>query len=308
MSAFSESRPYKIVAGDAAGGTLSHAYLLVCPDGRNLRAFLKELAKLVLGADARAARLIDGESFADCRILPAPGGRTGVAEVRDLLDECYLRPVEGEKKVFVLDAVQDMLAPAQNKLLKVLEEPPENVHFLLGTVNEFSVLTTVRSRAKRLDLFSFPEKVIEAHLREKFPARSDAKEIAALSGGMLGRAEELAEGGSLADAEAEVSQLLASLSPAGVPGAARRYNDRAAAAGALPLIRLALRDALMVRLGREDLLMAGGEGARRVAGRYSAEALVRALERAAGAEKELKFNANPAMCMEELFIAILEGR
>ena len=47
MSAFEESRAYKIVAEDAAGGTLSHAYLLVCPDARNLRTFLKELAKPV---------------------------------------------------------------------------------------------------------------------------------------------------------------------------------------------------------------------------------------------------------------------
>ena len=55
MSVFTESLPYRIVTGDAAQGTLSHAYLLICPDERNLRAFLKELAKVILGADARAA-------------------------------------------------------------------------------------------------------------------------------------------------------------------------------------------------------------------------------------------------------------
>ena len=192
MSAFEESRAYKIVAEDAAGGTLSHAYLLVCPDARNLRTFLKELAKLVIGADARAARLIGAEMYSDCRVFPAPEAKATVADVKELLDDCYIRPVEGGRKVFVLDNMQDMLAPAQNKLLKVLEEPPANVHFLLGTTNEFPVLPTVRSRAKKLELFSFPESAVEAHIRALYPARKDAREIAALSGGVLGRAEELA--------------------------------------------------------------------------------------------------------------------
>lgn len=308
MSAFTRSKPYKIVAGDAAEGRLSHAYLLVCPDARNLRTFLKELAKAVLSADARAARLIDEEGYADCRIFPAPGERAGVAEIRDLLDDCYIRPVEGEKKVFVLDNVQDMLAPAQNKLLKVLEEPPANVHFLLGTTSEFPVLSTVRSRAKRLDLFSFSEGEIEAHLRERYPNRPDVREIAALSGGVLGKAEELAEGGPLTGAGEEAAQLLAQLSPAGVPGAVRKFSDRAKATQFLALLRLVLRDALMLRLGREDLAASGGESVRRVAARYSAAALVRAEERAARAERDLKFNANLAMSLESLFIAILEER
>ena len=52
--------------------------------------------------------------------------------MRAMLDDVYIKPVEGTKKVFVLDNVQDMLASAQNKLLKVLEERPENLYFLLG--------------------------------------------------------------------------------------------------------------------------------------------------------------------------------
>ena len=117
MSLFTESRAYKIVAGDVARGGVSHAYLLVCPDGRNLRAFLKELAKLIMRADERAARLIDEEMYSDCRIFPAEGEKTAVSDVKDMLEGCYIKPVEGDKKVFVLDCMQEMLPPAQNKLL-----------------------------------------------------------------------------------------------------------------------------------------------------------------------------------------------
>ena len=146
MDIFRRSLPYKLVAADAANGRLAHAYLLVCPDEKNLRPFLKQLAKLVLRADARADRLIDAERYVDCRIFPAEGERAGVAEVKALLEDCYVKPVECDRKLFVLDRVHEMLAPAQNKLLKVLEEPPANVYFLLGAASEFPVLPTVRSR------------------------------------------------------------------------------------------------------------------------------------------------------------------
>ena len=73
MQLFESSKAYKIVEGDAEAGRLSHAYLLVCPDAKNLRGWLKELAALLLGADARAARLIAQEHYSDCRIFPAEG-------------------------------------------------------------------------------------------------------------------------------------------------------------------------------------------------------------------------------------------
>lgn len=309
MDIFSGSLPYRMVAADAANGRLAHAYLLVCPDEQNLRPFLKQLAKLILRADARACRLIDEERYADCRIFPAEGERAGVAEVKALLEDCYIKPTEGDAKLFVLDRVHAMLAPAQNKLLKVLEEPPANVYFLLGAASEFPVLPTVRSRARKLELFAFPEEEIEAHIRRKYPHRADAREIAALSGGALGRAEELAEGGSLAGAGEEAARFLLTLSPAGIPAAVRKYSAGEELGRFLPLLRLALRDALFEKLGRGGLSLSGGSDLlRRAAARYPAEALVRALDRVTETEIDLKNNANAAMSLQALFVGILEGR
>ena len=309
MSVFTESLPYRIVTGDAAQGTLSHAYLLICPDGRNLRGFLKELAKVILGADARAARLIDEESYADCRILPAAGAKAGVADVRAMLDECYIKPTEGERRLFVIDNMQEMLPPAQNKLLKVLEEPPANVHFLLGATAEFPVLATVKSRSKRLELFSFAEEDIETYIRAHYPHRSDAKEIAALAGGVLGRAQELAEGEPAAQADEDAALFLLNLSPAGIPAACRRFSDREQAVRFLSLLRLALRDLLLLKLGKEELMTACGDThvLRRAAARYGKGALVSAQEKITAAERDLKFNANVPARMEALFYSILEG-
>ena len=307
MSLFTESRAYKIVSGDVSRGRVSHAYLLVCPDGRNLRAFLKELAKLVMRADERAARLIDEEIHSDCRVFPAEGEKTAVSDVKDMLEGCYIKPVEGDTKVFVLDRMQEMLPPAQNKLLKVLEEPPENVYFLLGTTSEFPVLATVKSRAKRLELLSFPQEKVEKYIAEKYPHRPDARELAAASGGVLGVAETMAESG---EAEEDAVLFALSLSPAAIPAAAKKYSSREELAKFLPLLRIAYRDILFCKLGREDLLLSGGDkkAVRRAAARYTVAALINAQEKIGGLERDLKFNANAQAGMEALLAGILEGR
>lgn len=307
MQLFESSKAYKIVEGDSQAGRLSHAYLLVSPDAKNLRGWLKELAAVLLGADARAARLIAQEQYSDCRIFPSEGEKAGVAEVRAMLDDVYIKPVEGTKKVFVLDNVQDMLASAQNKLLKVLEEPPENVYFLLGATSEFPVLTTVKSRTKRLDLAGFTEEETERYLREKYPHRTDAKEIAAVSGGILSKADELAQAPDASGQEA--ARLLSVLSPAAIPAEARKVTDRQEASRLLSAMRLILRDALVLKTGGAAPLTAtDAQTLRRIAGRYSAAGLVRAQEKITQTEKYLKFNANVSMSLEELFVGILEGR
>ena len=310
MQLFENSRAMRMLRADAQAGRLSHAYLFLCPDARNLRRWLKELAAVLLGADARAKRLIAEECYSDCRIFPAPGEKAGVAEVKAMLDDVYIKPVEGEKKAFVAGQRAGYARPRA-------EQAPESagrtarkrVLFAGRPRAKYSVLTTVRSRTKRLELLSFSEEETEAWLKEKFPARTDAHEIAALSGGILGKAEELAEGDSLTQEAQEAARLLSTLSPAGIPAAVRSCTDRQAAARLLSLLRLTLHDALAYQLGIGKRVSAAQEDTlRRVANRFGAAALVSAQEQITRAEKNLKFNANLPMCLEELFAGILEGR
>ena len=307
MSVFQSSKAYKMFAEDVAQGKAAHAYLFVCPDERNLRPFLREFAKVLFGADRRTCELIDTEMFADCMFVPQIGAKTTVADVRTVIDDCYIKPVEADRKLYVFDNAQDMNAAAQNKLLKVLEEPPVNVYFLLGALNEAAVLPTVKSRTKRLELLSFTKEQIVKELREKYPFCVSPESVAALSGGILGRAEELAEGGGVS-AE-ETALLLANLSPASAVMQSRKCGDRESVAAFLAMLRLVVRDALMLKLGRTDVLSGGGEAAlQKAAARYSVSALVNAQEKISETEKNLKFNANISVSIETLLISILEGR
>ena len=71
---------YKIISGEKKRGALSHAYLIVCPDGDFLKAYLKVFARLIAcdsdGCEScRVCKLIEEEGYADCTFYPKEGGR-----------------------------------------------------------------------------------------------------------------------------------------------------------------------------------------------------------------------------------------
>ena len=94
---------YKAFRG---GAEAAHFSLVLFPDERLLRALLKECAKAFFGATdgSRTAKLIDEECFSDCIILPPAGGKFTAELAATVAEESALRPVEGDKKLFVFDA------------------------------------------------------------------------------------------------------------------------------------------------------------------------------------------------------------
>jgi DNA polymerase-3 subunit delta' len=71
-----------------------------------------------------------------------------IAQIRDLLETLQLRPMEGARKVYILDPADAMNKAAENALLKALEEPPEDNYFILLAANPQSLAVTVRSRCQ----------------------------------------------------------------------------------------------------------------------------------------------------------------
>ena len=77
-------------------------------------------------------------------------------QVRQLRADAYIRPNEGERKVYLLEGADRMNASAQNAMLKLLEEGPAYAAFLLLAENGGGVLQTVRSRCEELSLTPVP--------------------------------------------------------------------------------------------------------------------------------------------------------
>ncbi|AQS85051.1 MAG: DNA polymerase III subunit gamma/tau [Acetobacter aceti] len=78
--------------------------------------------------------------------------RTGVDDVREIIEACHFRPIQGRMKVFIIDEVHMLSRNAFNALLKTLEEPPPQVTFIFATTELRKVPITVLSRCQRFDL------------------------------------------------------------------------------------------------------------------------------------------------------------
>ncbi len=113
-----------------------------------------------------------------------------VAEARKLSFNAFLKPIEGGFKVFLLNGVSHINLSAANALLKLLEEPPKGVVFLLTACSRFEVLPTISSRCFFVNVSCSDEKNCEKVLREEFSNldESDLKKVVVLSEGSVEKA------------------------------------------------------------------------------------------------------------------------
>jgi DNA polymerase-3 subunit delta' len=109
--------------------------------------------------------------------------------VRDALDRTGYRPFEGRKRVVIIREADTMQPPAQNALLKSLEEPPPGTVFMLTTAVPGMLLPTVRSRCMRLRLGRLTEAEVVAVLTRDYEMTDEqARSVAALADGSVGLA------------------------------------------------------------------------------------------------------------------------
>ena len=118
----------------------------------------------------------------------------GIEIIRNLKNDIQLKPYEGEKKVYILCDAEKITIPAQNALLKILEEPPLHANIILIATKGNSLLPTILSRSQRLKIHSISPKEIEEYLIEKKGLEKHrAKLISSLSNGIIGKALQLLE-------------------------------------------------------------------------------------------------------------------
>ena len=143
-----------------AEGRTSHAYLFTGTRGTGKTTCAKILARAVNcehPADGDpcnrcdACRGLESGSFLDVLELDA-ASNNGVDQVRALRDEAVYSPAHVKKRMYIIDEVHMLSTPAFNVLLKILEEPPEHLMFILATTELHKVPATILSRCQR---FSF---------------------------------------------------------------------------------------------------------------------------------------------------------
>ena len=153
-------------------GRLSHAYLFIGTRGTGKTTCAKILAKAVNCEhpvngnpcnQCAACRGIDDGSILDVVELDA-ASNNGVDNVRALRDEAVFSPASVRKRVYIVDEVHMLSNSAFNALLKILEEPPEHLMFILATTELHKVPATILSRCQRHSFKRIPIDTITARL------------------------------------------------------------------------------------------------------------------------------------------------
>ncbi|QNL44454.1 DNA polymerase III subunit gamma/tau [Oscillibacter hominis] len=215
-------------------GRTSHAYLFTGTRGTGKTTCAKILAKAVncehpVNGDpcneCASCKGIENGSFLDVLELDA-ASNNGVDQVRALRDEAIYTPAQVKKRVYIVDEVHMLSTPAFNALLKILEEPPEHLMFILATTELHKVPATILSRCQRFSFKRITPKDIEQRLlyvagQEQIDLTGDGAELLSrLSDGALRDALSLldqcaASGGTVdSDAVLEVLGLAGNLQTA----------------------------------------------------------------------------------------------
>ena len=205
-------------AGALARGRLHHGWLLTGPEGVGKATFAYRAARRLLGAaadpewgplgaspDDRVSHQVAARSHPDLMVLERVGedGKPRkvipVDDARKLPEFFSKTSSQGNWRVAIVDAVDDMNPNAANALLKTLEEPPERGVLFLISHAPGGLLPTIRSRCRRLRFDPWPETEVADFVEARADVTAeDALNLARMSRGSPGRALELAARGAVA--------------------------------------------------------------------------------------------------------------
>lgn len=121
----------------------------------------------------------------DCHFIQPDGKTIKIEILRNLKQKIYLHPLEGKSKVVVIDKPEAITEAGANALLKLLEEPPSQTHFILISSQPLRLLPTIRSRCQKLEFSPLDEEEISAFLVKQGVVEAEAKQKAKYSGGSL---------------------------------------------------------------------------------------------------------------------------
>ncbi|MDD4110300.1 MAG: hypothetical protein PHS54_01975 [Clostridia bacterium] len=169
---FNNSASYKNIRDDLERGNLSHAYLFLSVDDLNNSLFINEVSNLILcdtkTACGKCASCLKVLANSHPDILNYPKNKSLLVEdTEDMNNHAYEMPMLAEKKIIIVNNIDNATIQAQNKMLKTLEEPPKSVIFFLTAKNENKILPTIISRSRKVNLSPLKKDEVRNYLQSQ---------------------------------------------------------------------------------------------------------------------------------------------
>jgi len=293
---------YAIIKKDKENNTLSHAYMLLCKDD-NPEEYLKSYAKLILCGNGgcnncRTCRLIDKNVLPDVKAVFKSS--ILVDDINRFVEDTSVKPLEGDKKLYLISDFSGANQNSQNKLLKVLEEPPLGVYFLLACTNEYKVLDTIKSRVKLLENPPIEENILYNQLIGEFSDKNALKSAIEISGGYYYKTINAYSNAN--DLKLFVLEILKNYKKSSQLAEYAKKINKDNIAGVISLLKVFFSQMLAYQQGdnsiRQEISLLAKE--------YKVGAILEIEEMLDLAEKRLFFNANISMLTDLVLFSLLE--
>lgn len=307
------SLAFSIIKRDVAENMLSHAYMFISEDTAALDEFCKLFLEAVYCANDMCQKCGECKKILNRNhpdvIHIERDKNISVEDVKNIVENSYISSVEGGKKVFVIHQGEKMNKLAQNKLLKVLEEPSPNVIILFTVGNTSAILSTIKSRVKKINLDIFDSDKIYDELMKTTDNSDKAKAAAICCEGMIGKAEKLLSNESYLELYDKCIGLLTNLTHSSqiVNFIGDSMFSKENIVDTMDILMLILRDTAIV--SKDKGLIIGKhktEEIVKLSASYNTACAIGIIERIEKMKKLLYYNINNTNVAEQLMFAILE--
>lgn len=238
----------------------------------------------------------------DIKIYPKNNEKLLVSDSNEITDEVYIKPAEHDNKVFIINNIEASTEQAQNKLLKVLEEPPKNVYFLISCQDDNRVLQTIKSRCQKIVLEKLP--------KEKFDLICKNPLASMISEGYIGLYEEYSKKANLEEVVDTTIKLVTELKNSGqvLKFSTNLMKYREDIELIFQIYIRSLEDMIKIKSEREDLcsMPLYLDALKSVESEFSINAICEINSLVSEFIKKREANVNEQVALENLLLKILE--